>query len=376
LRIWIVGATVRAAAHSALRAGWQPVGADLFADRDLAEVCETHLVPKRLYPSGFINLSARVAASPWLYTGALENHPSLVDRLAEHRPLWGNPGATLRAARDPIHVAEVLSRAGLPVPAVRLDPPPIPRDGRWLVKPLASAGGKGIAPFVSETRLPEGASYYQERIEGTPLAAVFLGECFGAALLGVTWQWVGRPGAPFAYRGSIGPLLLATEERRQIAELGRVVASSFGLLGIFGIDLILRDGQPWAVEINPRYTASIEVLEMALGRSMLAEHGRVFDPDVPIAPEARNRVPAPRRGLIGKAILFGERSFIFDKDIDAPRKGRDWFDLPKLADVPHPGARFEPGEPVLTVFARGTSIASCRARLERQLAAWKKRLGC
>ena len=62
------------------------------------------------------------------------------------RPLWGNDGSTLRAVRDPIAVAEALRRAGLPCPRVRLEPEGLPRDGSWLVKPLASAGGEASGP--------------------------------------------------------------------------------------------------------------------------------------------------------------------------------------------------------------------------------------
>ena len=46
--------------------------------------------------------------------------------------------------------------------------------------------------------------------------------------------------------------------------------SAFGLAGWFGVDFILRDGIPWPVEINPRYTASVEIHELASGRSLLA----------------------------------------------------------------------------------------------------------
>ena len=36
-----------------------------------------------------------------------------------------------------------------------------------------------------------------------------------------------------------------------------------GLRGVFGIDAIVRNGVPWPVEVNPRYTASVEVIEIA-----------------------------------------------------------------------------------------------------------------
>ena len=51
----IFGASVRAAAFSALRAGLQPWCADLFADADLRARCPTIRVPAEVYPDGFLH---------------------------------------------------------------------------------------------------------------------------------------------------------------------------------------------------------------------------------------------------------------------------------------------------------------------------------
>jgi predicted ATP-grasp superfamily ATP-dependent carboligase len=118
--------------------------------------------------------------------------------------------------RTPLAVAGALGRAGLPCPALRMGPRGLPRDGSWLVKPLASAGGRLIRPLFSASSPPPRPAYYQERIEGTSLSAIFLGRGRGAGLLGVTRQLIGRPGAVFAYRGSIGPYPLSDPGRFRI----------------------------------------------------------------------------------------------------------------------------------------------------------------
>ncbi len=53
-----------------------------------------------------------------MYTGGLENHPDLVDRIRATRPLLGNPGSVLAEVRDPFQVGEVYRRAGISCPAV------------------------------------------------------------------------------------------------------------------------------------------------------------------------------------------------------------------------------------------------------------------
>src|SRR5439155_21247072 len=80
---------------------------------------------------------------PWLYTGGLENRPRLVRRLTRERPLWGNDGAALAKARNPFALHRALADAGVPCPEVH-PPDGRPRVGRWLVKPVAGAGGAGI----------------------------------------------------------------------------------------------------------------------------------------------------------------------------------------------------------------------------------------
>ena len=109
----IVGASTRSAAASAVRAGFQPITADLFADADLRAIATaTRISP---YPEGLVDWFRAVEPPAWMYTGALENHPELVDQLAWIAPLWGNPGDVLARVRSPWELAKALSDAGLAV---------------------------------------------------------------------------------------------------------------------------------------------------------------------------------------------------------------------------------------------------------------------
>src|SRR6478609_7195881 len=100
----VLGASARAAAFSIRRAGYQPYAIDLFADRDLAAICPAVKIQR--YPHDFFVSLAAAPQAPWIYTGGLENYPRLVDRLADVRPLLGNPGGVLRSVRDPRLFAE------------------------------------------------------------------------------------------------------------------------------------------------------------------------------------------------------------------------------------------------------------------------------
>ena len=123
----IVGSSARAAAQSAVRAGFSVCAGDLFADADLCRI--GHATRVGPYPAGLADVVGGSQPGAWMYTGALENYPLLVDAMARQRTLWGNPATVLRRVRRPRLVADALSRNGLASPAVTVDPRAVPRDG-------------------------------------------------------------------------------------------------------------------------------------------------------------------------------------------------------------------------------------------------------
>ncbi len=140
--VLIVGASTRAAAFSALRAGLKPRCLDYFGDRDLMAICTVDRVEAQEGVAGLERLALGLPPGPWLYTGPLENHPDRVERISRTHRLHGNAAETLRGARDPFRLVEVLRGQGLPCLETRPDAQRLPRDGSWLVKPIASAGGR------------------------------------------------------------------------------------------------------------------------------------------------------------------------------------------------------------------------------------------
>jgi len=368
----IVGASVRAAAFSAIRAGWQPRAVDRFADWDLKRVCRTTRIDP--YPEGITQCCGALPPEmPWLYTGAMENRADLVGRMASSHTLLGNRPETLRLIRDPAVLRDSLRRAGFLVPECRPDGDRVPIDGSWLRKPVDSAGGGGIAVWRGPSRARDGVGrlrYLQRRIEGLPCSAVYVAAGQRSVLLGMTRQligtdWCGARG--FRYAGSLGPLRLPPRLRSQLGRLGNTLSRQFGLTGLFGVDLILQGQRAWTVEVNPRYTASVEVLERGLGISAIALH---------VAACARGCLPRPLPGRTrptptGKAIVYADRELVMPRLLtDSPPAVR-W---PALADIPAPGTRVRSDGPIATVFADGSDLAEVIARLRRRADTLKRRL--
>jgi predicted ATP-grasp superfamily ATP-dependent carboligase len=142
---------------------------------------------------------------------------------------------------------------------------------------------------------------------------------------------------------------MVDSEREPWRRLARVLIEWSGLRGLFGVDAIMRDGVPWLVEVNPRYTASVEVFERALAFSCFAG-GRAFSESAVLPRPTRLRLVRRRnnevRTAIGKAIYYAPKSLIF------PARGPWHKTPPDFADIPRGGTRIRRGRPVLTIFGR------------------------
>ena len=74
----------------------------------------------------------------------------------------------------------------------------------------------------------------------------------------------------------------------------------FGLVGLNGVDFIARRGVPYPIEVNPRYSASMELIERAHGSIMFEIHSRPSRGFLPTS------LPA-QRWIQGKAIVFARQ---------------------------------------------------------------------
>ncbi len=268
----IAGASARAATYSALRGGLVVATADLFADRDLSAVADATIV--KHWPDEIEPWAARFPSSvPFLYAGGLENHPELLERITKSRRVCGIVGETLLLCRTPETLVEILSAHCVAVAPLR--EPGETCVGEWLVKPRRGAGGRGIRRFQAGSEI-HAEQYVQKFIPGTAGSAAFLAMSDGnAELIGVceSLHGLNLNANPFAYYGSI----VRRDWTNETLERAGSVLAANGLRGLFGVDFIRQnDGTYVIIEINPRFTASMELYELSSGRSLVAEHLEAF----------------------------------------------------------------------------------------------------
>jgi uncharacterized protein len=351
VRVLIAGLTARAIAESARRAGYEPLTVDFFGDLDTKRLGPNVSLRERgqPYSAGALLEAARdVSADAVAYVGGLENHPGIVAALAAGRTLLGNPPEVLARVRDPQAVFAFLRGRGFVVPETRGRIAPRPRRGRWLRKPERGGGGQGVR-FWDGRRLGAG-QLLQEFIDGWSASLAFVADGRRALVLGWTRQRHAAPG--FRYAGNVLPLDGPRAAFDEASAVASALTEEFGLRGLNGIDFVLHAGRPVVLEVNPRYTASMELIERAAGTPVFGLHVAALTGTLPPAP------PPIGPGYWGKAIVYADRPRI------APATGA-WIRR-GVRDVPIPGSAFTRGQPICTVFAHARSAAQCETALERR----------
>lgn len=357
-RVLIVGYSTRALAESVVAAGWECSSIDAFGDLDqkahVRSVAMQRDLGRPYSAAAAVAAAGRIAAPCAAYTGNLENHAAAVQRLALGRELLGNSPATLYRSRDFGELRRVVRRAGGRLPRTYLPGDPRPRlvGTDFLAKPVRGGGGQGIRELRDVARLPD-RDLIQERIDGTPGSVSFVADGRSALVLGVARGLAGEAafGATgFRYCGSLFPLTVGARALERLEAIVQSATQAFGLVGLNGIDFVLCGDQPFVVELNPRYSASMELIQRAGVKDLFALHTAACRGSLP------SSLPRLGSGVWGKAVVWARRNVV------APET-RSWLERDDIRDIPFPGEQIRGGTPVCTVFGHGRDADACRAAL-------------
>lgn len=385
-RLVIVGASTRSAAQCASRAGFSALALDQFLDRDLKRVAVVEPL-QSMFALDDVFWEPWIGA-PLLLCGGMENRSDAIDHLVGRGLVCGAGSRTLSLVRNPEAWARwsAASRMGYPESPNRFEQiASQPCCGDWLVKSHIGAGGLGIRVWQGE-RL-ERSEYLQRRLDGEVLGVTFLNHRHGARLIGCMKAWPADSfwgPLPFIYRGSVGPVGLSAEEAARLSDFGAAVGEETGLRGVWQADFLRNDEGWWLLEINPRWSSSMELLESACGVALVAEHVAAVmnTPQVEQKPPARDRRD-DRFGksevdrCIGKVVRYASHDIYPPQSLLehwwARRWNGAWSELcggNRLADIPADASCIPAGYPICTEFACGSSIEEVQRRLERSVLAF------
>ncbi len=407
-RVILIGGSARAAAQSAIAAGLRVAAIDMFGDQDLRAAVEDWR-PWRPAEPLVDPIRSLLAAAPQLPTGIVlvGGGELAVERLAAaRRQLAASPvrfltptPQQLRDATDPAGLQTIAHRSGIAFPAWRLDAPTdAERAHRWLIKPRDRCGGLTVREYqgppsreTSATAASQPASYLQRFVPGQLLGVSYCADREATHCLGVCLgRSGGARGAPFRYAGSIGPVPLSAAWQTSLQRLGEVMRTTWGLRGLFGVDLICDGSDIFLLEVNLRYCASMELLDceqlncmamhclafsssqsstLSLSSGETKSHDQHGEP--PAAVVRCKRIVYARRRIVWDASKqFSLESFLRQQGVDSAAK-------PDITcrDLPCLGTVIDAGQPMLTIVTGGAAAATAWRRATAQSITIRSLLG-
>jgi predicted ATP-grasp superfamily ATP-dependent carboligase len=348
--IIVIGYSARALASSAMRAGFAPLSIDVFGDDDMREMSFASVTLDGGLAEG-LTLDKAVGAVETLisahdpvglvYGAGFEHQPETLAAIAQRTRVFGNAAETLKRAKDPLGLAKACEANGVQHPQIAFAAPDEPE--LWLVKRRGGAGGAHIAVAGAVSRgSPE--CYFQRRVAGESISALFLASEGKAEIIGLSMQWTApTPQSPFRYGGAAGPIGVPTVQAEEIVRSVTAISSELDLVGLNSADFLISTEAVWLIEINPRPGATLDVFESdeapLFARHVAACEGRRMPASSSLAVKAAETVYAPHEIAV--------------------RDGLNWPDW--AVDRSPPGTLFSPGDPVCTVLAPGATIDLARA---------------
>ena len=379
----IAAVSGRALAASARRAGFVPLVADFFTDADtrqLAPSCyklddlRRGFRWKSLAPA--LEELAVAAPTPLLgvvYGSGFEDRPGLLTKIAERWPLLGNvPSVVERVKSREVFFTE-LARLSIPHPRTVIDP--AAAGSGWLAKRQGGAGGSHVvtshivtshvaAATTARRRSAKGRIYFQEKVEGRPVSALFAGTGTSARVLGFSEQWAAPTSrAKWRYGGAARPAELSQDLEARLTDDVERVAQCFALNGLGSADFLVNGEEASLLEVNPRPGATLDIFDTEAEPLVRIHLEAVLD----------NRLPTVLRNLqaaTASAIVYATEPITVTQTMIWP----DW-----TADRPRMGERIDKDRPICTVWARSrTKVEATRLVEERSsiiLAAYAGRQG-
>ena len=348
--IIVAAYSARALASSAAHAGFAALSIDVFGDDDTRETSlasvkldgglSDGLDPDKVVGAVELLISAHDPIG-LVYGAGFEHQPETIAAIALKTRVFGADAETLKRAKDPLALTRICKENGVRHPQVQFAAPDKPEF--WLVKKRGGAGGAHVAAAHDSRRASQDC-YYQLRVTGKNVSALFLATRKKADIIGLSAQWTAPTRAlPFRYGGAAGPVDVSPAQAEEVARSVAAIAADLDLVGLNSIDFIIADEAVWLIEINPRPGATLDVFESSedplFARHIAACEGSLLSTSRGVPVKAAEIVYAPH-------------------DLVVRRQG-NW---PNWAvDRSAPGTRIAAGDPLCTALASGATVESARA---------------
>jgi predicted ATP-grasp superfamily ATP-dependent carboligase len=349
----------RAIAQSARRAGFVPLVADFFADIDTQQAAHAwrkldgDIARGMQWASLSRALEALAAQSPspilgLVYGSGFEDRPKLLARIAKSWTLLGNDESTVARLKDPENFFGQLDHLGVAHPATASKRPARGEGASaWLAKRKGGAGGSHIR--VSGTARARGKVYYQERVEGRAVSALFVANGRKARVLGFSEQWTApSKRSPWRYGGAMRPARLASAAKEAMISAVERATFAFEIRGLASADFMVNEAATLLLEINPRPGATLDIFDSDASPLIGLHLDAVMHARLP-------RSALRLEGAMASAIVFAPKRVQVPFTMTWP----EW-----VSDKPRPGEIIDKNRPICTVWARAATASRAKSLVE------------
>lgn len=344
-RVLVAGFATRHVAQSAYKAGYSVCAVDHFCDVDLEWYTKDRIQFDELdeLPDALNRMCERYSFDLLVLTSGAEDIPAKVS-------LCGTSQETVGRFLDKLAIQHFFEELKVPVPG-------LVGEGHYpaFFKPCRGAGGWRNAIIHSESErrkweeLYPSVPYIRQRIaDGIPASVCCMTDGRSAQAIASNEQILrGIQGAEFGFCGSITPCIHPLADA--MIELAERIGAASRCRGTIGIDFILGN-DICAIEINPRFQATVDTVESATGCNVFSYHVNACRGVLPAS------MPVPKQ-FTARNILFTDRDIVIRENLARF--------VPAVADIPWPGTELECGQAVVSVYGSGTSREAALSDLDK-----------
>jgi len=347
-RVLIAGFSTRHVAQSAHKAGYEVCSVDHFCDQDLAWYTKDREKFEDLagLPDAIERICRRHRFDFFIPTSGAEELEIPINSPKSSQK-------TIAQFMDKLDTQHFFDRNNIPVPRI------LPQDQYPIMaKPRKGAGGwrnailnDPAAETAWESLYPGVPYIRQEVIKGVPASVCCVATGTSAMAIAANSQILrGNGESAFGFSGSMTPFS-HPDTGRMIALAERIAALS-GCRGTIGIDFVLGEKMPYAIEINPRFQGTVDTVERACGCNLFSSH---INACAGILPASR-----PPCGQVAvRSILFADRDLTIKADLAVLK---DF-----VADIPWPGTILEEDQAIVSIYGWGSTEESALALLDKHI---------
>lgn len=381
MKVIVSGFSGRALSETAAQAGCKISCIDFFGDLDLKKFCRKNFSIK--HDSAEKNYSTQILLDLiennyddeqyFVYSSDWDNKPELLNKVLTGKDikLLGNSAETLQKVKlkrgsitDKQNLFSFLKRKKFSLPKIIKSEEELKKEReidsnrKYLLKPYLSGGGKNIKLYPDLSTAQKEIEkemwnnfYLQQYIEGKVSSALFAADEKNAEILGVTEQLKDLTKDSFKYGGNI-LIKPDLEIISQLKKMASELTENFGLKGINGIDFILSSDGIYFIELNPRFTAAVELLLPIFGAELFELY--FYDR---IDQNLSEKYISSEMPLYAKIIYYAKTDLTVKKEITEllDYKSVNMNGKYEFRDFPHPGEEIEKHDPVSTVLVSSGS---------------------